>query len=116
MDDLLDRDITGTHKIRVSAPAAKRMKINEVSEFLFLEPGSEMPAKNTVVIVKHPDLKRGEFNASIACGKIFWQNQMAADGADPTVLVTIRGEGKPVELRLPRPEFEKFYPTAILVS
>jgi len=116
LDDLRDRDITGTQKIRVSAPAAKRMKISEVSEFQFLEPGSGLPAKNTVVIVKHPDLKRGEFNASIACGKIFWQNQMSADGTDPTVLVTIRGEGKPVELRLSRPEFEKFYPTAVLVS
>jgi len=115
LDDLKTRDLEGVHKIRISAPAARRMKIAEVSEFRFVDAESDMPSKNTVVIVKHPGLMRGEYAAEIACGKIFWQNQMAADGTDATVLVTIRGEGKPIELRLSQQEFDKFKPVAVLV-
>jgi hypothetical protein len=114
LDDLIDRDIKGIQKIRVSAPAAKKMKIAELSEFQFLEHKDPMPSKNSVVIVKHDDLTRSGKPTKIACGKVFWQNQMSEDGGSPTVLVTVRGEGKPAELRLTKDEFDNFRPIAVL--
>jgi hypothetical protein len=114
LDDLIDRDIKGIQKIRVSAPAAKKMKIAELAEFQFLEQKDPMPSKNSVVIVKHDDLTRSGKPTKIACGKVFWQNQMSEDGGSPTVLVTVRGEGKPAELRLTKAEFENFRPIAVL--
>ena len=116
LDDLKSRDLEGKHKVRLSASAARSMKVPEIPEFKFGGTESAMPKKNTVVIVKHPELVRGEFNAMVACGKIYWQKQMSSEGEDPTVLVTVRGEGKPAQVRLTLEEFKKFRPTAVIVN
>ena len=45
---------------------------SSLAEFQFLDSDSDMPNKNTIVIVKHEDMKQGDETIRLACGKILW--------------------------------------------
>ncbi|MCH7688168.1 MAG: DUF1998 domain-containing protein, partial [Planctomycetes bacterium] len=85
-----------------------------LAEFQFLNADSEMPKKNSIVIVKHENMKQGDETIRLACGKLLWSHQVDADGGGASVLVTIRSKGTPVKLRLTKEEWEQFRPIAVI--
>lgn len=87
---------------------------SSLAEFQFLDADSEMPKKNTIVVVKHEGMKQGDETIRLACGKLLWSRQVDVDGGGASVLVTIRSKGTPVKLRLTTEEWEQFRPLAVI--
>ena len=87
--------------IKLPNPIAAALDLSStLAEFQFLDAESEMPKKNSIVIVMHQEMKQGDEIIRLACGKLLWSHQVDADGGGASVLVTIRSKGTPVKLRL----------------
>lgn len=67
-----------------------------------------------VVIIRHPELKRGDEKANIAAGKFYWAKQIDVETGKPFILITLRTKGVPVRLKLSREEWKQFQPMAVL--
>ena len=85
-----------------------------LAEFQFLGADSEMPKKNSIVIVKREGMKQGDETVRLACGKLLWSRQVDVDGGGASVLVTVRSAGPPVKVRLTTEEWEQFRPLAVI--
>jgi hypothetical protein len=87
-----------------------------VARFRILRDGVPRPARNATVIVRHPDLRRGESAVLIAAGKWNWMPQRDAETGEAIVLITIRSGGLPAKLVLSEHAWERFRPLAVLES
>lgn len=109
--------IPGTSKVQIPKELGKSLGIEDrFPEFTFLDGQSAKPPKNSIVIVKHPNMMLGSEKVKLACGKIFWQHQVDVASGDNVVLITIRAKGTPVKFKLSEPEWEEFKPIAVLIA
>jgi hypothetical protein len=108
--DLLHSDLAGEEAVVLleePVDGAERLRVR------FLCPDDPLPALGRVVIVRHPDLKRGSERCALACGRLGWQEQRNAETGEQVVLVTLRGAGPPATLRLPALGWPAFRPLAV---
>ncbi len=114
--DLLITPITASKAtIKLPNAIADALRLpSPLTEFQFLDSTSEMPEKQSIVIVLHEGMKKGNETIRLACGKILWSRQVDADGGGTSVLVTIRAAGPSVKLRLTAEEWERFRPLAVI--
>ena len=90
--DLLSTEVTeATARIKLPKDIQQSLKLpSQIAEFRFLNADDEMPKKNTIVIVKNDNLKKGDQEYRLACGKILWSKQKDVDSGESGVLVSIR--------------------------
>jgi len=115
--ELLNRkECIGDVLIRLSDAEAKSLGFKESSvRFRFLEPTDPMPPKNSIVIVRHAGTLAGNQSVPICCGKLNWTNQTQEGSNQETVRATIRIGSKSSQLVMPKTEWGKFRPLAIVV-
>ena len=87
-----------------------------MARFRILRGGEPRPSRNAAVIIRHPDLRRGESAVPIAAGKWHWMPQRDAETGEAIVLITLRSGGLPAQLVLSEHEWERFRPLAVLES
>jgi hypothetical protein len=87
---------------------------NGVAWFQFLQDTDPLPEKGAVVIVRHPELRRGAASVPIAAGKFFWSRQQDGDTGEQYVLVKLQGSGFPAKCQIPAEEWDSFRPLLVL--
>jgi len=85
-----------------------------LAKFRILKKDEGMPRESQIVIVRHPDLRRGDQKIQIAAGKFYWAEQRDVETGKPFNLITIRTKGVPVKLKLTMEEWKQFHPFAVL--
>jgi len=73
-----------------------------------------LPAQDTWVLVRHPDLKRGNKAVLIALGKLSYQELTDAKTKKKVMVVTLRGPVPPAQVRIPLAEWPSFRPLVVL--
>lgn len=76
--------------------------------------GDELPAPDTWVLVRHPDLKRGNTAVPVALGKLTYQELTDANTKQKLMVVTLRGPVPPSQVRIPLEDWPSFRPLAVL--
>jgi hypothetical protein len=79
-----------------------------------LADGDGMPEADTWVLVRHPDLKRGNTSVQVALGKLNYQELTDAATRKKVMVVTLRGPVPPAQVRIPLSEWPSFRPLAVL--
>jgi len=79
-----------------------------------LAEGDGLPATDTWVLVRHPDLKGGNTAIPVALGKLTYQELTDAGTRKKVMLVTLRGPVPPAQVRIPLSEWPSFRPLAVL--
>jgi hypothetical protein len=85
-----------------------------LAKFRILKEGERMTRECQVVIIRHPELKRGAEKVKIAAGKFYWAEQRDVETGKPFILITLRTKGVPARLKLSEEEWKQFRPLAIL--
>ncbi len=114
--DLLSKDISESEAtVRLPKAIAEALGLpSPLARFQFLDSKSDIPKKNSIVIVRHEGMKKGDEVIHVACGRLLWSFQVDAHGRRASVLVTIRSKGPPARIRLSEDEWENFRPVAVL--
>jgi len=114
--DLITSSVTVPQAtIKLPNDIAKSLGLpSSLAQFEFLNAQSDMPKKNTIVIVKDERMTQGNKTVRLACGKLLWSRQVDVEGEGANVLVTIRSKGAPAKLRLSMDEWDQFRPLAVL--
>jgi len=73
-----------------------------------------LPERDTWVLIRHPDLKRGATSFPVALGKWTYQELTDASTREPVIVVTLRGPVPPAQVRIPLAEWSSFRPLAVL--
>lgn len=113
LDDLADADLAGQEATVVLETGFGAV---ETARFHFLGATDRLPEKDAFVILRHPGLKQGGVTVPIATGRWNWQEHRNAQTGEPLVLVTLRGVGSPVTLKLSAVEWHDFRPLAVRVD
>jgi hypothetical protein len=87
-----------------------------VALFSLLKHDAHMPEQGKVVIIRHPELKRGTERAGAAIGKFFWIQQRDVESGQLVIMVTLSSKGIPVSLKLSVDDWKTFRPLAVLVK
>lgn len=116
LNDLLQCDPTES-TIRVQLPEEYRFEgcdSSGMARFRMLKESENMKRECRVVIIRHPELQRGDEKVNIAAGKFYWAEQRDVETGKPLILITLRCKGIPVKLKLSREEWKQFRPLAVL--
>lgn len=73
-----------------------------------------LPAQDSWVLVRHPDLKRGNTAVPVAIGKLTYQELTEASTKKKIMAVTLRGPVPPAQVRIPLEDWPTFRPFAVL--
>ena len=76
--------------------------------------GDGLPAPDTWVLVRNPNLQRGNTVIPVALGKLTYQELTDATTKDKVMVVTLRGPVPPAQVRIPLSEWQSFRPLAVL--
>jgi len=76
--------------------------------------GDGLPDAETWVLVRHPNLKRGNAAIPVALGKLTYQELTDASTKKKVMVVTLRGPVPPAQVRIPLSEWPAFRPLAVL--
>jgi hypothetical protein len=87
---------------------------NGVAWFEFLQDTDPLPQNGAIVIVRHPELRRGATSVPIAAGKFFWSRQQDGDTGKQYVLIKLQASGIPAKCQIPAEEWDVFRPLAVL--
>jgi len=88
---------------------------NGVVSFRFCTEKSEKPSEKEIVIIRHPELRQGKNQLSIAAGEVInIQDQYDPVEKSNVVLLVLKNSGGMVKLKLPEEEWESFRPLSIL--
>jgi hypothetical protein len=116
-------DLSSAHPTETSIPVrlppddqVEECDAAGVARFRILGDGVPRPARNATVIIRHPDLRRGESAFPIAACKWNWMPQRDAETGEAIVLITLRSRGLPAKLVLSEHAWERFRPLAVLES
>ena len=85
-----------------------------LSKFRILKEDERMIRECQVVIIRHPELLRGDEKVKIAAGKFYWVEQRDVQTGKAFILITLRTKGAPVRLKLSKEEWKQFQPLAVL--
>lgn len=73
-----------------------------------------LPERDTWVLLRHPDLTRGNQSIPAALGKLTYQELTDAATKKKVIVVTLRGPVPPAQVRIPLSEWPSFRPLAVL--
>jgi len=76
--------------------------------------GDGLPETAAWVLVRHPDLKRGNTSVPVALGKLTYQELKDGSTKQKVMVVTLRGPVPPAQVRVPLEDWPSFRPLAVL--